>query len=239
MVYFSGQILDWVHSTYIRAKTNAECVRTSSSRQTQRIDFDVFKVFIPVRPSVCPLLIGRPSVRSKYSDLYSFTFKWSLSNATRRLAILQMLITFYILLTGLVFICKFLTDFKMDYQIIQGIRGGKLLHVLSEDMLYVPKVERNGMQEYVCYQTILCTPKKKNLPNEDRTKCTARVRIRRDGTLQRMTVQHTQHHNHDLIARDMNKRKNMKKKARRLRDDYPQDAHKIPIRHIFQNEIDK
>ena len=79
----------------------------------------------------------------------------------------------------------------MDYQLIEGIRGGQLLHVLSENMLYVPKIERNGMKEYVCYQTILCSPKKKNSHNVDHTQCTARVRIRRDGTLERMNVHFT------------------------------------------------
>lgn len=127
----------------------------------------------------------------------------------------------------------------MEYRFIEGIRGGQLLHVVSEDMLYVFKMERNGMREYVCYQTILCTPKKKNNSNVDCVKCTARVRIRRDGTLEKMNIQHTQHQNHDLLARDMNKRKNMKDAAKTLRKNHPQDAHKIPNRHIFQNELAK
>lgn len=127
----------------------------------------------------------------------------------------------------------------MDYQFIEGIRGGQLLHVLSEDMLYVFKMERNGMREYVCYQTILCTPKKKKTSNVDHTKCTARVRIRRDGTLQKMNTPHTQHQDHDMLVRDMNKRETMKKQTRRLREDHPEDAHKIPLRHIFQRQIAK
>lgn len=127
----------------------------------------------------------------------------------------------------------------MDYQFIEGIRGSQLLHVLSEDMLYVFKMERNGMREYVCYQTILCMPKKKETPNVDHAKCSARVRIRRDGTLERMNVQHTQHQDHDMLVRDMNKRETMKNQARRLREDHPEDAHKIPLRHIFQRQIAK
>lgn len=127
----------------------------------------------------------------------------------------------------------------MDYQFIEGIRGGQLLHVLSENMLYVPKIERNGMKEYVCYQTILCSPKKRNSPDVDHTFCTARVRIRLDGTLERMNVKHTQHQDHDMIARDMNKRRDMKRIARNLQNDHREDAHKIPTRHIFQNVINK
>lgn len=127
----------------------------------------------------------------------------------------------------------------MDYQFIEGIRGSRLLHVLSENMLYVFKIERNGMREYVCYQTILSTPKKKKTRNVDHSKCSARVRIRRDGTLEKMNVQHTQHQDHSITARDMNKRENMKKQARRLREDHPEDAHKIPVRHIFQRQIAK
>lgn len=127
----------------------------------------------------------------------------------------------------------------MEYRFIQGIRGGELLHILSEDMLYVFKTERNGMKEYVCYQTILCRPKKNDTSSIDHTRCTARIRIRQDGTLEKMNVQHTKHHDHDLIARDMKKRNDMKKTAKRLQMDHPEDAHKIPTRHIFQHEIAK
>lgn len=52
----------------------------------------------------------------------------------------------------------------MDYRFISGYRAGStLLHVISENRVYVQKVERNGIKEYICYQTILASPKKKEM----------------------------------------------------------------------------
>lgn len=122
---------------------------------------------------------------------------------------------------------------------IEGIReGSHLLHVPSENMLYVFKVERNGTKEYICYQTILSVPKKRN-KDENHVNCTARVRLLSNNTCQRMQVSHTNHNNHNAIIDDIEKRNNMKKKCQRLRDDHAEDAHKISTRHIFQREISK
>lgn len=125
----------------------------------------------------------------------------------------------------------------MEFRVIQGIReGSKLLHVLPEDMLYVLKYTRNGIKEWVCYQTILSSPKKKTM--NDEIKCTARVKEFQDGTFQ-MGKPHTCHQNHRQIRSDMEKRNNMKANCSTVRLQYPEDAHRIPQRHIFQREIAK
>lgn len=124
----------------------------------------------------------------------------------------------------------------MECRIIQGIKeGSQLLHVLPEDMLYVKKVERNGDVEWICYQTILCKPKKNK--KEQSVMCTARIKQRRDGTFERMGKPHTNHTDHESIRRDMKKRNNMKTACRRIQQQHPEEAHKISERHIFQREI--
>lgn len=127
----------------------------------------------------------------------------------------------------------------MDYRFVQGIReGSKLLHVLPENLLYVLKYERGDAKEYICYQSILAAPKKKD-ENNTHIKCNARVKLFRDGTCEKTKVQHTNHDSHELIVRDMMKRNNMKSVCRTLKHQHPVDSHKISTRHIFQNEIAK
>lgn len=124
---------------------------------------------------------------------------------------------------------------NMDYEIIQGVReNSKLLHVISEDKLYVLKVTRNGAKEFICYQNILCGKEKEGI-NEN--KCTARVKLFPNGTLRKMGTKHTCNTNHDMIRRDMNKRTNMKKKCQALKKNHPEDSHKISTRFIYQREI--
>lgn len=69
-------------------------------------------------------------------------------------------------------------------------------------------------------------------------KCTARVKEFQDGTFQ-MGKPHTCHQNHRQIRSDMEKRNNMKANCSTVRLQYPEDAHRIPQRHIFQREIAK
>lgn len=127
----------------------------------------------------------------------------------------------------------------MEYRIIQGLRADShLLHVPSEDMLYVLKNKRGGRKEYICYQTILTAPKKGST-DVSSPKCSARVRIIADGICERMSVNHTCHQNHGIIRRDMEKLMNMKERSRYLRDNFADSSHRIPTRHIFQREIIK
>lgn len=125
----------------------------------------------------------------------------------------------------------------MEFRVIQGVReGSKLLHVLPEDMLYVLKCTRNGVKEWICYQTILSSPKKKT--NNIEIKCSARIKEFPDGTFQ-MGKRHECHQNHRQLRSDMEKRNNMKSSCSTAQSLYTEDAHKLPQRHIFQREISK
>lgn len=126
----------------------------------------------------------------------------------------------------------------MEYRFIRGYRAGSiLLHVISENRLYVQKVERNGCKEYICYQTILAAPKKKG--NGNHQNCTARVRIHPDGRLERMSLQHTRHDDHKKIILDCEQFNNMKQDCETLRDKFPEDAHKVSTKNIFVRELAK
>lgn len=125
----------------------------------------------------------------------------------------------------------------MEYTFIKGVReGSKLLHVMPEDMLYIFKARRRGAKIYICYQVVLAAEKKSGDHN-GQLKCTARVKIHRDGRLERMKVSHTDHENHQFIRRDIEKRNNMKESCQVLKQRFPEDSHKMKLRHIFQREI--
>lgn len=121
---------------------------------------------------------------------------------------------------------------------MRGYRAGStLLHVLSEDRLYVQKIERNGIREFICYQTILSTSNK-NVTG-DQQNCTARVRIHPDGRLERMNVPHTRHKPHDAVILQCEQFNDMKDKCEVLKNDFPEDAHNISNRNIYQRTIAK
>lgn len=128
---------------------------------------------------------------------------------------------------------------SLQCKIINGIReGSHLVHVPSENMLYVFKAERNGGREYICYQSILASPKKR-ITNNNHISCTARIRLLTNNTCERMTVQHTSHNDHLALISDIRKRNNMKNTCNMVRDRLAEDSHKISARHIFQREISK
>lgn len=126
----------------------------------------------------------------------------------------------------------------MEYRWVKGFREGScLVYVTSQKMLYVSKIERNGAKEYICYQTILSSAKKKG--NSDiHPNCTARVRIQPGGACEVLSG-HTCHGNHESILQNMDKINNMKRKSQQLKEDHEEDAHRIPSRHIYQREIAK
>lgn len=126
-----------------------------------------------------------------------------------------------------------------DYEIIKAKFGGELLYVKPERMLYTFNTKRSGKKEFVCYQTVLSDCKKKK--HADHLKCFSRVRLLSDGTCERMNknIPHTLHPDHKNLADDKKKMINMNEKCQTLKNDYPENAHKIPLRHIYQREIAK
>lgn len=118
--------------------------------------------------------------------------------------------------------------------------GRDMLYVPGEEMLYVWNATRNGADEFVCYQTVLTHNKKKD--HSDHIKCFARVRrLANAQTCQRMNenIPHTRHSTHKILAEDKMKKEAMKEKCQYLKTNFPEAAHRIPNRHIFQHEIVK
>lgn len=122
---------------------------------------------------------------------------------------------------------------------MKGFRGSDLVYVPSEKCLYVYKRTRDGAKYFICYQTVLSKPTKRPpARKEDRCDCKGSIKLNPDGSLNVMS-NHVTHNNHDSIMKDMQKAENIKKSCRTLRDEYAEDAHRIPAKHIFQREISK
>lgn len=128
----------------------------------------------------------------------------------------------------------------MECEFIKGFReGSNLLYVPSEKYLYRFKSKRNGIQEFICYQTIIDRTKKINpASNEDQLDCTARVRLLSNVLCERR-FEHVCHQNHEQIVREMNKTNNMKDVCQFIKQNLTEDAHRNPTKHIFQREIAK
>lgn len=123
----------------------------------------------------------------------------------------------------------------MDGELLKTKFGGNMLYVPSEKMLYVLEEGRNGV--YVCYQTVLTHKKKKDRMNH--CKCTSRVRLLPNGKCERMNVyiSHNDHPDHEILAADKRRMQNMKGQCQYLKTNFPEDAHKMPNRRIFQQEM--
>lgn len=127
----------------------------------------------------------------------------------------------------------------MEHRFVKGFRGSELLYMLSEKNLYRFKRNRDGAKDYICYQTVLSKPTKRQpARNEDRCECNGSIQLYPDGSV-RIMSQHVTHRNHEGIMKDMQKSNNMKEKCRLLRDDFTEDAHKMSSSHIFHREIRK
>lgn len=124
---------------------------------------------------------------------------------------------------------------------VPGLRKGKndkpLVYDVKAKVLYSFKTERNGVRIYECYQQVLSKPKKeKKNGATDIQKCSARVKIFKDGRCEAMSS-HTRHANHEGIKKNAVAKRKMIEKCEYLRENFPEDASKIPIRNIFQREI--
>lgn len=123
----------------------------------------------------------------------------------------------------------------MDYIFVEGTREGCLLvYVPQEKNLYVYKIERNGIREFICYQTVL-TKLRKNGEQTSQINCTARVKLINDKVCV-LNMPHNCHPNHEIIKQDLNKRNNMKEKCKILKGNFPIVGHRISTRDIFQPE---
>lgn len=127
----------------------------------------------------------------------------------------------------------------MECDLIKTKFGGNMLYVPSEKMLYVKESDRNGVETYVCYQTVLTHKKKKDRLSH--CKCTSSVRLLPNGKCERMNayIPHNAHPNHEVIAADKKRMGNMKEQCNYLKTNFPEDAHKMPNNRIFHREMSK
>lgn len=98
----------------------------------------------------------------------------------------------------------------MECQIIKGKKGGDLLYVPSEQMLYTFEDERkDGTKIFVCYQKTLI----RNDSNQ--IKCSSRVRLFPNGTCERMNlfVPHAIHPDHSQLFLDKKSMNRMKEQC--------------------------
>lgn len=125
----------------------------------------------------------------------------------------------------------------MDCEIIKTKFGGELLYVPEEKMLYTFKIERNDSKQFACYQTVLADTRKKD--SGDIQRCTSSVKLLPNGRCARMNIRipHTNHSNHEMIAADKRKMNNMIDLCENLKLNHPEDARKIPAKHIYQHAI--
>lgn len=123
----------------------------------------------------------------------------------------------------------------MEYTVIGGFRtNSTLIYVHKEKCLFLKKNERNSNRTYICYQAVLS---KRQLRDEDHTKCTACVVIGKNGECFRNKIQHTSHRNHRSIYADLCSIENMKNKCDFIKNNLPISGSKISVKEIFCEEI--
>lgn len=124
----------------------------------------------------------------------------------------------------------------MEYKRIRGARyDSELIWVAEHKCLYVKNVTRRGHEEFVCYQTVITDPKKKDCYG---IRCTRRVKIHletKELVCRDMTPHN--HPSHELLFHDMQSKN-------KIIDDCIAIAHvskglaiKVPISDIFIREI--
>lgn len=124
----------------------------------------------------------------------------------------------------------------MEYQIVKSKFGKELLYVPSEKMLYTWKGRKN---EYICYQHVLKDSKKKN--HEKHLACSSRIRRLSNGQCERINVniQHSAHPDHEIIVSDKRIMEIVVQQCESLKENHPEDAHRIPNRHILQRQVSR
>lgn len=129
-------------------------------------------------------------------------------------------------------------DENLTYGIIKGHRSNSnLLWIVEEKCLYVKKDIRSRGVEYICYQSILCDPKKKR--SEDVIKCTARRIIDPHNKVTKNSIEHSCHDNHELIHKDLMTRNTIIDTVTLLKE-LCQDLNiGIPSQDIFTRELSK
>lgn len=129
---------------------------------------------------------------------------------------------------------------RMNFTFIEGLHGGTLVYLHEENHLFYHTNDRNGQNEYTCYETILpeeyCSTKGEK---EKKLRCSAKIFINKENICRRNKMQHYNHPNHDLAFRDLKTLHEIKEKCRFLSEWCPISAHKISAKEIFMVELAK
>lgn len=102
--------------------------------------------------------------------------------------------------------------------------------------MYVKKESRGRYEEYICYQTVLGDPKKKN--SEKIPKCTCRIKIEiSSGNLLPKTKPHTTHDNHEILYKDMKSKNKITDDIIAITEACKGLSLNAPINDVFTKEI--
>lgn len=125
---------------------------------------------------------------------------------------------------------------SLPFEIVKGHRSdSNLLWISVDQNLYYKKCNRNGNEEYECYQTIL----RKNRKMEyEAMYCTAGAVIK-NGVCSHTTVRHTFHSNHKEIYVNLKARNSILDKCKAIKEITEDFCITVPARDIFTREMAK
>lgn len=125
-----------------------------------------------------------------------------------------------------------------EFERVRGFRrDSELIWVPAHKFLYVKNVTRRGFEEFVCYQTVICDPKKKH-NNGDR--CTRRVKINLE--TKKMVCKDMMPHDHpshETLFKDMQSKNKITDDCIAIGQTFKGLAIKVPISDIFTREMSK
>lgn len=131
----------------------------------------------------------------------------------------------------------------MNYTNIEGFHGSTLVYLHDEKHLFFHTKNRNGQDEYNCYENILpaeySQSNQMNDTGKEKLRCSAKIFINGEKVCRRNKIQHKDHGNHDLTFRDLKTLHEIKEKCRFLSEWCPLSAHKISVKEIFMVELAK
>lgn len=125
----------------------------------------------------------------------------------------------------------------MEHSFVSGFHSGTLLYLHGEKHLFRKVNDRNGQEEWMCYESILPQIYQLNEPNPH-TKCTAKT-FRKTNSLRRNQTSHSHQHDHERVFRDLVSLEAMKEKCKQLAEWCPLSSYRIPAKEIFMTELAK
>lgn len=121
---------------------------------------------------------------------------------------------------------------NMDvHSIVRGFKGGDLLYLHNENILFLKHSTRGLNVYFKCYHVL-----QRDQPNY--IHCPVMCTLI-DGVCHRNNAEHSHSTNHRVEYNDLQSLNAMKETCRWLREHCPSSANKIPLHDIFMLEISK